>query len=135
MVGVFHLWLRPEEPLYTNQRETDAERAEFAKANNLVFVGHPPSLDVFLHEIHELDVIVARCDGFCGVGLAVGAPWIRPGAKLRGRVPHFRHVRWLSVTSRGPTDPYEGFLRGLHMQDAVRNITAHCDDGPMSVFL
>ncbi|WP_020179474.1 hypothetical protein [Methylopila sp. M107] len=135
MTGVFHLWLKPVEPLYSKHREGDPERADFAKTNNLVFIGYPPSLDVFLYEVNEGDLIVARCDGFCGIGRAVGAPTIRPGAKARGRVPHFRQVEWLSVTSRGTGCPYEPFLRGLAVHEAVKDITAHCGSGPISDFL
>ncbi len=133
-IGVFHLWLRPEEPLFSRQREGDDERAAFARANNVVFIGYPPTLDVFLYEVREGDLIATRCDGFCGIGRAVGAPYIQPGAKAQGRVPHFRKVEWLSVTSRGTTCPYEPFLRGLTTQDAIKDITAHCGEGPLGAF-
>lgn len=135
MPGVFHLWLRPAEPVFSRQRETDPERAEFARLNGLVFMGYPPSLDTFLYEVHERDIIVARCDGFCGIGRVAGPTYILSGAKALGRVPHYRKVEWLSVTSRGPTDPFEGFLRGLNVQRAIKDITAHCAEGPLATFL
>lgn len=135
MPSVFHLWLRPAEPLFSRQREADPERAEFARINGLVFMGYPPSLDVFLYEVFEGDLIVARCDGFCGIGRAVGAPYILPGAKAGGRVPHYRKVEWLSITSRGPTDPFEGFLRGLDVREAIGNVTARCAGGPLAAFV
>jgi hypothetical protein len=135
MTGVFHLWLRPEEPLYSKHRETDLERAEFARTNNVVFMGYPPTLDVFLYEVRERDLIVARCDSFCGVGRAVGAAYIQPGARALGRAPHYRKVEWLVTTGRGPTDPYEGFLRGLNMREAMRDITTECAAGPLAGFI
>lgn len=135
MIGVFHLWLKPEEPLYSKAREGDPQRADFAKANNVVFIGYPPTLDAFLYEVDEGDLIVARCDGFCGIGRAVGAPYIQPGAKASGRVPHFRKVEWLSLTSRGTGCPYEPFLRGLSVREAIKDITPHCVSGPLNDFV
>lgn len=132
MARVFHLWLRPEEPVFSKQKETDPERADFARMNNVVFVGWPPSLDVFLYDIAERDIIVARCDGFCGIGRAVGPAYILPDARLRGQAPHYRKIEWISITSRGPTDPNEGFLRGLNVREAVKDITDHCGEGPLA---
>ena len=43
MTRVFHLWLKPEEPVFSRHRETDPERADFARTNNLVFIGWSPS--------------------------------------------------------------------------------------------
>lgn len=135
MPEVFHLWLKPAEPLYGAKAESDPERADFARVNNLVFIGYPTALDIFLYEVLEGDLIVARCDGFCGIGRAVGAPYILPAAKARGQVPHFRRVEWLTITNRGPTDPFGGFLRGLNVREAMRRITAHCASGPLAPFL
>lgn len=135
MTAAFHLWLKPEEPLYTKTREGDPERAKFAKTNNVVFMGYPPTLDIFLYDVMAGDLIVARCDGFCGVGRAVGAAYVRPGAKAKGQVPHFRQVEWLNLTSRGTSCPYEAFLRGLNMRQAMKDITAHCGSGPLASFL
>ena len=131
MTRVFHLWLRPEEPVFSRHREADPERADFARMNNVVFIGWPPSLGVFLYDVAERDVIVARCDGFCGIGRAVGPAYVLPGAKARGQVPHYRKVEWIGVTTRGPTDPNEGFLRGLNVRQAMKDITDHCAEGPL----